>query len=90
MCGIAGRTLNEPGHVGEDLTAMMAAQRHRGWDSTGFALYGTPRTTGYVVRALLDDRAHLDEDPKPSGRSPASMAPISSRSRPGMTAASGT
>jgi glutamine phosphoribosylpyrophosphate amidotransferase len=62
MCGIAGRTLNEPGHVGEDLTAMLAAQRHRGSDSTGFALYGTARSTGYVVRALLDDRAHLDED----------------------------
>jgi methylamine---glutamate N-methyltransferase subunit A len=38
MCGIAGRTLNEPGAVGADLVAMMAAQRHRGWDSTGFAL----------------------------------------------------
>src|SRR5664279_4268074 len=62
MCGIAGRTLNEPGRVGEDLTAMMAAQRHRGWDSTGFALYGTARSTVYVVRALLDDRAHLDEE----------------------------
>jgi methylamine---glutamate N-methyltransferase subunit A len=62
MCGIAGRTLNEPGPVGADLTAMMAAQRHRGWDSTGFALYGIPREDGYVVRALLADRAHLDED----------------------------
>jgi glutamine phosphoribosylpyrophosphate amidotransferase len=62
MCGIAGRTLHEPGSIGADLTAMMVAQRHRGWDSTGFALYGTPREDGYVVRALLDERAHLDED----------------------------
>jgi methylamine---glutamate N-methyltransferase subunit A len=62
MCGIAGRTLNEPGRIGADLTAMMAAQRHRGWDSTGFALYGEPREDAYVVRALLADRAHLDED----------------------------
>ena len=62
MCGIAGRTLSEPGSVGADLTAMMAAQRHRGWDSTGFALYGAPRDDGYVVRALLADRGHLDED----------------------------
>jgi glutamine phosphoribosylpyrophosphate amidotransferase len=62
MCGIAGRTLNEPGALGADLTAMMAAQRHRGWDSTGFALYGTPRNDGFVVRALLADRGHLDED----------------------------
>ena len=41
---------------------MMAAQRHRGSDSTGFALYGVPRADGYVVRALLADRAHLDGD----------------------------
>lgn len=62
MCGIAGRTLNEPGAVGADLVAMMAAQRHRGWDSTGFALYGEPLETGYVVRALLAERTHLYED----------------------------
>jgi hypothetical protein len=62
MCGIAGRTLYEPGTIGADLTAMMAAQRHRGWDSTGFALYGEARQDTYVVRALLSDRAHLDED----------------------------
>ncbi len=62
MCGIAGRTLNEPGAIGADLTAMMAAQRHRGWDSTGFALYGPPRSDAYVVRALLSERGRLDED----------------------------
>ncbi len=62
MCGIAGRTLKEPGRIGADLTAMMAAQRHRGWDSTGFALYGPPLSDGYVVRALLADRDHLYED----------------------------
>ena len=62
MCGIAGRTLNEPGSVGADLVAMMAAQRHRGWDSTGFALYGAPLHEAYVVRALLADRGHLDGD----------------------------
>ncbi len=62
MCGIAGRTLNEPGSIGADLTAMMAAQRHRGWDSTGFALYGDPLQDAYVVRALLIDRDRLHED----------------------------
>lgn len=62
MCGIGGRTLYEPGTIGADLTAMMAAQRHRGWDSTGFALYGEPREDTYVVRALLSDRARLGED----------------------------
>jgi hypothetical protein len=62
MCGIAGRTLNEPGSVGADLVAMLAAQRHRGWDSTGFALYREPLQDAYVVRALLADRSHLGED----------------------------
>ena len=51
MCGIAGRTLNRPGRIGADLTAMMAAQRHRGWDSTGFALYGEPLAAAYGKRA---------------------------------------
>jgi methylamine---glutamate N-methyltransferase subunit A len=62
MCGIAGRTLHEPGRIGADLTAMMTAQRHRGWDSTGFALYGEPRADAYVVRALLSDRSRLGPD----------------------------
>jgi methylamine---glutamate N-methyltransferase subunit A len=62
MCGIAGRTLYEPGRIGADLTAMMAAQRHRGSDSTGFALYGAPKEDAFVVRALLADRGRLDED----------------------------
>lgn len=62
MCGIAGRTLDEPGSIGADLVTMMAAQRHRGWDSTGFALYGPPLEDAFVVRALLADRGHLDED----------------------------
>ena len=42
MCGIAGRILAEPGQVGADLVNLMHAQRHRGADSTGFALYGKP------------------------------------------------
>ena len=30
MCGIAGRILNAPGHVGRDLVELMEAQKHRG------------------------------------------------------------
>ena len=62
MCGIAGRTLNEPGHVGEDLdgddgrTTPSRLGQHR------LCALRTAADTGYVVRALLDDRAHLDED----------------------------
>ena len=30
MCGIAGRILNAPGKVGQDLVELMDAQEHRG------------------------------------------------------------
>ncbi len=50
MCGIAGRILGAPGTVGKDLVDLMDAQAHRGADSTGFAIYGIPRETGYVSK----------------------------------------
>ncbi|WP_234220016.1 hypothetical protein [Ruegeria pomeroyi] len=62
MCGIAGRILNAPGKVGRDLVELMHAQEHRGADSTGFAIYGVPRDSGYVVRAMGFDRATLGKD----------------------------
>jgi glutamate synthase domain-containing protein 1 len=40
----------------------MDAQAHRGSDSTGFAIYGVPRESGYVVRAMGFDRAKLGQD----------------------------
>ncbi len=62
MCGIAGRILNAPGEVGRDLVALMAAQEHRGADSTGFAVYGVPMETGYVLRGMGFDKAQMDQD----------------------------
>ncbi len=62
MCGIAGRILNAPGNVGRDLVALMAAQEHRGADSTGFAVYGTPMDQGYVLRGMGFDKARMDAD----------------------------
>lgn len=62
MCGIAGRILNAPGKVGRDLVALMEAQAHRGSDSTGFAVYGIPRDTGYVLRGMGFDKTRLDAD----------------------------
>ncbi len=62
MCGIAGRILNAPGRVGRDLVALMEAQAHRGSDSTGFAIYGLPRETGYVLRGMGFDKARVDAD----------------------------
>ena len=62
MCGIAGRILTEPGLVGADLVKLMHAQRHRGADSTGFALYGKPLESGYIVRAMTAKRQNLSAD----------------------------
>ena len=62
MCGIAGRILKEPGPIGRDLVELMDAQVHRGADSTGFALYGRPLESGYVVRAVGFKRSNLDSD----------------------------
>lgn len=59
MCGIGGRLLERPGDIGNQLVEMMTAQRHRGWDSTGFALYREPLADGYVVRVLIEDRGRL-------------------------------
>jgi methylamine---glutamate N-methyltransferase subunit A len=60
MCGIAGRISTRIGPVGHDIVELAACMRHRGPDSTGFAIYGVPLESGLVVRAYLDDRQHLD------------------------------
>lgn len=62
MCGIAGRILSAPGKVGRDLVDLMDAQEHRGADSTGFAIYGAPRDTGYVLRGIGFDKSRIDAD----------------------------
>jgi len=62
MCGIAGRILPAIGNVGRDLVDLMDAQIHRGADSTGFAIYGPPRDTGFVLRGMGFDKSRVDAD----------------------------
>ena len=62
MCGIAGRILTSPGRVGDDLVELMDAQEHRGADSTGFAVYGPARDTGFVLRGMGFDKSRLGAD----------------------------
>ena len=52
MCGIAGVIhRNGTSGIGGELTAMLQAMKHRGPDSTGFALYSEPRgDNSYVMR----------------------------------------
>lgn len=55
MCGIAGILLQEPGPIGRQLVAMCNAMRHRGVDSTGFALYGLPEPDRLVARVRFPE-----------------------------------
>jgi len=55
MCGICGILLEEPGPIGEELVKMCAAMRHRGTDSTGFALYSEPVPGRLIARLRFPD-----------------------------------
>jgi glutamate synthase domain-containing protein 1 len=57
MCGIAGIIYRGGGRpIGRDMTRMLQAMKHRGPDSTGFALYGPPQPDdGWVMRVKLAD-----------------------------------
>ena len=51
MCGIAGlihkgKTVN----IGKELQDMLQALKHRGPDSTGYALYGEGESDNYIMR----------------------------------------
>jgi glutamate synthase domain-containing protein 1 len=57
MCGIAGiiyKNGNGAHRIGRDITSMLQAMKHRGPDSTGFALYHTPAHE-LVLRVKLAD-----------------------------------
>jgi methylamine---glutamate N-methyltransferase subunit A len=57
MCGIAGIIYADAngGHeVGRDMTRMLQSMKHRGPDSTGYALFG-PQSRGFVMRYTLAD-----------------------------------
>lgn len=55
MCGIAGIIYRDAEHsIGRDMTRMLQSMKHRGPDSTGYALYGPP-SDGYVMRVKLAD-----------------------------------
>ena len=51
MCGIAGLIhRGKSGDIGQEMTSMLQALKHRGPDSTGFALYGAARPERHVMR----------------------------------------
>jgi hypothetical protein len=57
MCGIAGiiyRDGAQPHPIGRDMTRMLQSMKHRGPDSTGYALYG-PANSQVIMRYTLAD-----------------------------------
>ena len=51
MCGIAGLIhRGRTGDIGKEMTAMLQSLKHRGPDSTGYALYGSPKGNALVMR----------------------------------------
>src|SRR6266851_2078428 len=55
MCGIAGIIYRDgaPHPIGDEMTRMLQSMKHRGPDSTGYALYGTPANGEIVMRYKL-------------------------------------
>ena len=56
MCGIAGLIhKGKSSNIGGEVTSMLQALKHRGPDSTGFAIYGEPNAGDYIMRFKVDD-----------------------------------
>jgi glutamate synthase domain-containing protein 1 len=63
MCGIAGLIHRDGAtSVGKEMTAMLKSLKHRGPDSTGFALYGTSAPDEYVMRLKLAEAEDFATD----------------------------
>ena len=60
MCGIAGLIhRGKSSDVGTEMTSMLQSLKHRGPDSTGFALYGVPTDDQYVMRFKVAEQEDM-------------------------------
>jgi hypothetical protein len=60
MCGIAGLIhRGKSSNVGAEMTAMLQALKHRGPDSTGFAVYGEPTEGDYIMRIKVAEQEDM-------------------------------
>ena len=61
MCGIAGLIhRGKSSNVGSEMTSMLQSLKHRGPDSTGFALYGNPTDNQYVMRFKVAEQEDMN------------------------------
>src|SRR5262250_3360822 len=62
MCGIAGLIhRGKTGDIGQEMTAMLRSLKHRGPDSTGFALYGKPKGDELVIRFKVAEQEEMNK-----------------------------
>lgn len=60
MCGIAGLIYRgKSSKVGSEMTQMLQALKHRGPDSTGFAVYGEPKAGEYIMRLKAAEQEEM-------------------------------
>ena len=61
MCGIAG-VIHRGGtaDIGLEMTSMLQSLKHRGPDSTGFAIYGQPNLDEYIMRFKVAEQEDLE------------------------------
>jgi glutamate synthase domain-containing protein 1 len=60
MCGIAGLIhRGKTADVGSEMTSMLQSLKHRGPDSTGFAVYGVPAAGEYVIRFKVAEQEDM-------------------------------
>ena len=62
MCGIAGLIhKGKSSNVGGEITAMLQALKHRGPDSTGYAVYGEPTKGEYIMRLKVAEAEDMEQ-----------------------------
>ena len=61
MCGIAGIIhRGKSSNVGSEMTSMLVALKHRGPDSSGFAVYGEPKSGAFLLRVKVAEQEDMD------------------------------
>lgn len=62
MCGIAGLIhKGKSSAVGSEMTAMLQALKHRGPDSTGYAVYGEPKEGDLIMRLKVAEAEDMSK-----------------------------
>lgn len=62
MCGIAGLIHRDgTGNIGREMTDMLQALKHRGPDSTGYALYGEPGRNEFIMRFKVAEQEDMSK-----------------------------